>query len=135
LRGRVGRGADQAYCILVTSKGAFYSGGSKSQDEWKEQSDARKRLETLRDTLDGFRLAEVDMEIRGPGDLWGTAQSGFPELRIANLLTDGDILAEARAEAFDIIERDPQLRLPEHERIRTVLGPRLRARITTADIA
>ncbi|MBL0177284.1 MAG: ATP-dependent DNA helicase RecG [Ignavibacteria bacterium] len=135
LRGRVGRGSKQAWCILVTSRAAFYSGGSKSADEWKEQSDARKRLETLRDTLDGFRISEVDMEIRGPGDLWGTAQSGFPELRIANLLTDGDVLAEARAEAFRIIETDPQLRLPAHAQIRAALGPKLRARLTTADIA
>lgn len=135
LRGRVGRGTSQAYCILMTSKAVFFGGRRRTGEEQKEASDARRRLETMRDSVDGFRIAEVDMEIRGPGDLWGTQQSGFPELRIASLLTDGIELQEARAMAFRIVEEDPQLRLPEHEGILRILGPRLRARMQMAGVA
>lgn len=134
LRGRVGRGEKQSTCILMTEKRVFYAGGSKTADELQAKNDTRRRLETMRDTLDGFRIAEVDMEIRGPGDMWGTQQSGYPEFRIANLLTNGDILREARAEAFTIVETDPQLRLPEHDGIRRILGPKIRARMGLTDV-
>jgi ATP-dependent DNA helicase RecG len=133
LRGRVGRSAKQSYCILMTEKAIFYA-GAKTSEEKQERNDTRRRLETMRDSTDGFRIAEVDMEIRGPGDLWGTQQSGYPEFRIANLLEHADILRDARAEAFRIVEEDPQLRRPEHEGIRTVLGPVVRARLSIADI-
>jgi ATP-dependent DNA helicase RecG len=89
----------------------------------------------MRDSTDGFRLAEIDMEIRGPGDLWGTMQSGFPELRVADLVRDGDILRDARDLAFRIVDEDPQLRAPEHEPILRLLGPVLRARMRMARIA
>lgn len=82
LRGRVGRGADQSYCILVHGE--------------KLGNDARKRLRTLVETQDGFKIAEVDFELRGPGDLDGTAQSGFAQLAVANLMTDQDLLIKAR---------------------------------------
>jgi ATP-dependent DNA helicase RecG len=127
LRGRVGRGTAQGTCILMTERGIFFAGNGAS--------DARRRLETLRDSLDGFRIAEVDLDIRGPGDLWGTAQAGFPELRIADLLRDGPILEEAREEAFRIVARDPQLRHPAHERIRRHFGPLLRDKLQYTDIA
>ncbi len=65
-------------------------------------------------TSDGFKIAEVDLQLRGPGDFFGTRQSGLPQLNIADLLTDKDILAVARREAFRVIENDPQLRLPEN---------------------
>ena len=78
------------------------------------------------DTTDGFKIAEIDLELRGPGDFFGTRQSGLPELQIANLLTDGDILTLARREAFELIEHDPQLRLPEHQLLRKYFRERMR---------
>ncbi|WP_333654433.1 ATP-dependent DNA helicase RecG [Dissulfurispira sp.] len=101
LRGRVGRGSSQSYCILLSY------GGSE---------DARKRLEVMVKTTDGFRIAEEDLNIRGPGEFFGTRQSGMPDLKVANLLRDAKILEMARKEAFSLIERDsaltgyPQLR-------------------------
>lgn len=135
LRGRVGRSDKQAYCILMTTKRMYFAGGGKSTDDKRQTSDLRRRLDTMRDSTDGFVIAEVDMEIRGPGDLWGTQQSGFPAFRIANLLEHGVILNEARDAAFDIIETDPQLRKDEHRGIREILGPRIKAQLGMADIS
>ncbi len=125
LRGRVGRSEKQAYCILMTEKRIYFAGNSVTGDR-KQVSDLRRRLDTMRETTDGFRIAEVDMAIRGPGDLWGTQQSGFPEFRLANLLEHGDILLQARAAAFAIIESDPQIRKDEHAGIQAQLGAKLR---------
>ncbi len=125
LRGRVGRGDKQSWCILMTEKRLYFAGTTFTGDQ-RQVSDVRRRLDTMRESNDGFHIAEVDMLIRGPGDLWGTQQSGFPEFRIANLLEHGHILTRARDLAFGIIERDPQLRLPAHAAIREQLGPRLR---------
>ncbi|MCL4456235.1 MAG: ATP-dependent DNA helicase RecG [Nitrospirae bacterium] len=94
LRGRVGRGSSQSYCILLSY------GGS---------DDARKRLDVMVETTDGFRIAEEDLSIRGPGEFFGTRQSGMPDLRVANLLRDVKILEIARKEAFALIERDAAL--------------------------
>lgn len=94
LRGRVGRGSNQSYCILLSY------GGSE---------DARKRLDVMVKTTDGFRIAEEDLNIRGPGEFFGTRQSGMPDLRVANLLRDVKILEIARKEAFSLIERDSAL--------------------------
>lgn len=95
LRGRVGRNAEQAYCFLVTPE--------------KMAENTRKRIEIMVETNDGFRISEEDMRMRGPGDLQGTLQSGMPfDLRIANLATDGRILEEARALAYEVLESDPQ---------------------------
>lgn len=94
LRGRVGRGSGQSYCILLSY------GGS---------DDARKRLDVMVETTDGFRIAEEDLNIRGPGEFFGTRQSGMPDLRVANLLRDVKILEIACKEAFAIIERDAAL--------------------------
>lgn len=96
-----GRGSNQSYCILLSY------GGSE---------DARKRLDVMVKTTDGFRIAEEDLNIRGPGEFFGTRQSGMPDLKVANLLRDAKILEMARKEAFSLIERDstlagyPQLR-------------------------
>jgi ATP-dependent DNA helicase RecG len=109
----------------MTEKRLYFAGTTFTGDQ-RQVSDVRRRLDTMRESNDGFHIAEVDMLIRGPGDLWGTQQSGFPEFRIANLLEHGHILTRARDLAFDIIERDPQLRLPAHAAIREQLGPRLR---------
>lgn len=96
LRGRVGRGAEKSYCIMV--------GGPKIS------ADARNRLQLMVDTEDGFRIAEEDMRMRGPGDLEGTQQSGLPvELSIASLARDGILLSEARAYAQSVLEKDPGL--------------------------
>ncbi|MDP4679160.1 MAG: ATP-dependent DNA helicase RecG [Cyclobacteriaceae bacterium] len=95
LRGRVGRGADQSYCILMT--------GNKLSNEAKE------RIKTMVETNDGFIIAETDLKIRGPGDMMGTQQSGVLDLHIANLATDGKILKEARICAEQILEDDPYL--------------------------
>ncbi|NNC83867.1 MAG: ATP-dependent DNA helicase RecG [Flavobacteriales bacterium] len=95
LRGRVGRGAEQSYCILMTGH--------------KLSADARTRLETMVRTNDGFQIAEVDLELRGAGDIMGTRQSGEVALNIANLITDGPILGMAREAALRIIDEDPEL--------------------------
>jgi ATP-dependent DNA helicase RecG len=120
LRGRVGRGADQSYCILIADYG-WYATKAKGMDAGEirsEQEHARMRLETMVQTSDGFRIAEVDLKLRGPGELFGTRQSGIPELRIANLADDGDLVALARREAFDCITHDPHLRHPSNECLR-----------------
>ena len=102
LRGRVGRGADQSYCVLLT--------------DMQLSKDTRKRMEIMEATNDGFRIAEADLQLRGPGDLEGTQQSGLPfELKIASLSTDGRILELARNAALSILENDPELVAPEHQ--------------------
>ena len=94
LRGRVGRGADQSYCILVTS--------------YKLSDITRKRIDIMCDTNDGFRIAEADLKLRGPGDLEGTQQSGMAfDLKIANIAQDGQLVQLAREEAQKIIAADP----------------------------
>lgn len=102
LRGRVGRGADQSYCLLMTG--------------YKLSTDAKTRIETMVRTNDGFEIADVDMKLRGPGDLEGTQQSGTPfNLSIANLLTDSKILDQARRTAVEVLESDPLLTKPENQ--------------------
>lgn len=95
-------------------------------EELRERHKAEVRLKTLLQTTDGFKISEVDLQLRGPGDFFGTRQSGFPELRIADLLTDGDILGLARQEAFGVIQQDPHLRFPDHERLRQHLHEQYR---------
>ncbi len=118
LRGRVGRGAEQSYCILLAPDWIANVGRHDSvlalDDELEERRKAEIRLKTILQTTDGFKIAEVDLQLRGPGDFFGTRQSGLPQLHIADVLTDKDILAITRQEAFRVIEQDPQLRLPEH---------------------
>ena len=105
LRGRVGRGADQSYCILMTSH--------------KLSMDARTRLETMVRTTDGFEIAEVDLRLRGPGDLMGTQQSGVLNLRIADIIKDNDILKIARGYASQLLKEDPSFSLPENAPVKT----------------
>ena len=92
LRGRVGRGAEQSYCILVTGK---------------LNDTARERIRTMVDSTDGFYIAEMDMRLRGPGEFFGTKQSGLPSLRVANIIRDAEILETARAEALSFVEHPP----------------------------
>jgi ATP-dependent DNA helicase RecG len=95
LRGRVGRGSGESRCILLTPG--------------KLTEDGEKRLRVMEQTTDGFRIAEADLEIRGPGDFLGTRQAGLPDFRVANILRDGRILEEARREAFALLDRDLNL--------------------------
>ena len=104
LRGRVGRGADQSYCILMSG--------------FKLSTDARTRLETMVRTSNGFDIADIDLKLRGPGDLMGTQQSGVLDLLIADLAKDGRILSESRAAAQELLAEDPELALPANQNIR-----------------
>tara|TARA_R110000796_G_scaffold96719_1_gene203089 strand:- start:531519 stop:533612 length:2094 start_codon:yes stop_codon:yes gene_type:complete len=103
LRGRVGRGAEQSYCILMT--------------EYKLSKEARMRLETMVRTNNGFEIADVDLQLRGPGDITGTQQSGVLDLLIADIAKDGQILQAARNAASDILEADPKLEKEENRNI------------------
>jgi ATP-dependent DNA helicase RecG len=123
LRGRVGRGAAKSYCLLVTgSTGA----------EWGKV--ARQRLKTMEETTDGFRIAEADLELRGPGEFLGTKQSGLPDFAVAELARDQTILKEAREEAFAMVESDPDLLRPENAAVRDQLLNRWRGRLSLARV-
>lgn len=100
LRGRVGRGGDQSYCILMSSH--------------KLGNEAKLRLKTMEESNDGFYISEVDLKLRGPGDLEGTQQSGLLDLQLADLRNDDEILEAARISAAEILEKDPALNLPQH---------------------
>ena len=106
LRGRVGRGAEQSYCILMTSH--------------KLSSDSKIRMETMVSTNDGFEIAEVDLKLRGPGDLMGTQQSGVLNLQIADIVKDKDILLLARNYAIQLLREDASMNKPEHATLRAV---------------
>ena len=108
LRGRVGRGAEQSYCILMT--------------DVKLSHDSRTRMETMVATCDGFQIAEVDLKLRGPGDLLGKQQSGVLALKIADLVKDGPLLKIARDYATDLIRIDPELTDPEHQHVAHTLN-------------
>jgi ATP-dependent DNA helicase RecG len=109
LRGRVGRGGEQSYCILMSS--------------YKLSHEAKKRIEAMVGTNDGFELAELDLKLRGPGDIEGTQQSGLAfNLKIANLAKDGQILQFAREQAIQIIEEDPELAKPENQVLKEQFG-------------
>lgn len=121
LRGRVGRSRHQSYCILMA--------------DYRRSEDARVRLKVMTETTDGFRIAEEDLNLRGPGEFLGTRQSGLPPFRIANLARDVGILSQARDAAFDMIREDPPLALPKHQRIREVLALRWSGKLGLADIS
>jgi ATP-dependent DNA helicase RecG len=104
LRGRVGRGADQSYCILMTS--------------YKLGADSKIRIDTMVKTNNGFEIAETDLKLRGPGDLLGTQQSGVLDLLIADLGKDGNLLQRAREKAIELLTDDPELVKPENQMIR-----------------
>jgi len=120
LRGRVGRGKEKSYCVLMTT-------GKLSED-------GEKRLRVMESTGDGFRIAEADLEIRGPGDFLGTRQAGMPDFRVANILRDGSLLEKARRAAFDLLERDPDLIKPAHVPLHDELLRRWGKRLELATI-
>lgn len=107
LRGRVGRGSNKSYCVLITGQ--------------KLSNEGRKRMETMVQSNDGFKIAEVDLEIRGPGDISGTQQSGLPNLKIADLVSDSQIVAMAREAAKKVLENDSSLLHPAHTMIASEL--------------
>jgi ATP-dependent DNA helicase RecG len=100
LRGRVGRGDARSYCVLMTGN--------------KLSRDSKLRMETMCRTQDGFEIAEVDLQLRGPGDIMGTQQSGLPDLRIADLVKDQQILVAARNTALEITDEDPDLTMSKN---------------------
>ncbi len=113
LRGRVGRGADQSYCILLTKDDFKYPLTSKSIiDDTKA---VFTRLKTMTETTDGFKIAEVDMKLRGPGDIMGTKQSGLPEFKFIDLVNDPEIISIAKTTAYTVLQEDPQLINQENE--------------------
>jgi ATP-dependent DNA helicase RecG len=118
LRGRVGRGPWKSYCILLTPP--------------RLGEEAQRRLEAMVASGDGFRIAEADLQLRGPGEFFGTRQSGLPEFRVADLLRDGAILEEARREAMAIVAADPELRDPAHRGLRESLLARWRGKLWLA---
>lgn len=121
LRGRVGRGAEQSYCILMSGE--------------KISEDAKERLSTMTQTNDGFKIAEADMRLRGPGDIMGTRQSGVLELAMADLVLDQDILESAREKAGQILENDPELSLPENANLNHFIKDRIRRKLSWSRIS
>ena len=122
LRGRVGRGADQSYCMLMSS--------------YKLSREGRKRLETMVQTNDGFEIAEIDLKLRGPGDIEGTQQSGIPfDLKIANLGQDGQILQYARDVASEILDNDPRLEKPDNAVLKKQLVKLMKSAVDWSSIS
>lgn len=121
LRGRVGRSSAVSRCILLTT-------GRLSED-------GEKRLKVIESTSDGFRIAEADLEIRGPGDFLGTRQAGMPDFRVANILRDGTILDQARRAACDLLEMDPEFSAPGHAVMKDELLLRWGRRLELATVA
>ena len=115
LRGRVGRSDIPSFCILLVHKNGL--------------NDARKRLRIMEETADGFRIAEEDLIIRGPGEFMGTKQAGLPDFRVANLIRDGHLLKDARTDAFSLVEDDPLLEKPGHHSVLEALLKRWAGRL------
>jgi len=120
LRGRIGRGRYPSKCILLA--------------QYRSSEEAKVRLRAMERTTDGFQIAEEDLALRGPGEFFGTRQSGLPDFRVAHILRDTPILIEARKEAFQIVEKDPALMQPSHARLKDVLAKRWRGRLELATI-
>jgi len=112
LRGRVGRGAEQSYCILMTSS--------------KLGKDSRLRIATMCETNDGFKIAETDLKLRGPGDAEGTRQSGLLDLKLADLSRDAALVQRTRDIAIEMLKRDPNLTSPENSGTRLHLQEQIR---------
>jgi ATP-dependent DNA helicase RecG len=119
LRGRVSRGTYPGFCAVFADP---------------QSDDARKRLKAFTDSTDGFRLAEIDFELRGPGELFGTRQHGLPPLRVADLLRDAEVLTQSRGDAEAMIAADPQLSHPDHARLRRLILTRYGQALELADV-
>jgi ATP-dependent DNA helicase RecG len=120
LRGRIGRGADQSYCLLVANPPL--------------SEEARKRLQAMTATNDGFKISEIDLQLRGPGEFFGTRQHGLPELQIANIVTDAKLLYQAKDWAFKTIQEDPKLTQNENQCIRSTFIRKYKKKFSLVDI-
>ena len=124
LRGRVGRGDKQAYCILITDdKSAALTNKNIIKPEYLSSAQIEKyksliRLQTMTDTTDGFKIAEVDLKLRGPGDIFGTMQSGFPDLKYVDIVTDSELILKIKKIAFELIKKDSKLKTGSNEVIK-----------------
>jgi ATP-dependent DNA helicase RecG len=116
----VGRGNERSRCILMARE--------------KRSEDGARRLQVMVGSCDGFAIAEADLKIRGPGDFLGTRQAGLPQLKVADILRDGDLLEQAREEAFSMVDIDPELGAPENDRLRAELMARWSGRLELASI-
>lgn len=110
LRGRVGRGSEQSFCFLMAS--------------YAQSEESRFRLKVMEDTNDGFVIAEEDLKLRGPGEFLGTKQSGVPDFRLAQLVKDGHLLKAAKKRAEIILEQDPELQDPKHQKLKAIMMER-----------
>jgi ATP-dependent DNA helicase RecG len=127
LRGRVGRGAHESHCILLSDRRHDPTGRiTPAGDEALEG--VRRRLRVMIQESDGFRIAEEDLLLRGPGEFYGTRQHGLPDFRLARMAREFGVLEEAREAAFWLVERDPTLRAHEHAALRKQVAA-LRARM------
>jgi len=120
LRGRIGRGADQSYCLLVANPPL--------------SEEARRRLQAMSATNDGFKISEIDLKLRGPGEFFGTRQHGLPELQIADILTDAKLLYQARDWAFRTLQEDPKLTQNENLCIRSTFIRKYKKKFSLVDI-
>jgi ATP-dependent DNA helicase RecG len=120
LRGRIGRGADQSFCLLVAN--------------YPMSEEAKKRLHAMTATNDGFKISEIDLKLRGPGEFFGTRQHGLPELRIADIISDAGLLYRARDWAFQVILDDSKLNLADHQCIRSTFIRKYKKRFSLIDI-
>jgi ATP-dependent DNA helicase RecG len=114
MRGRIGRGEYDSYCILLADP---------------KTAHAERRLKAMADTADGFEIAEEDLQLRGPGEVFGTRQHGLPEIRFGNILSDAEIMELARKEAFTLVLEDPNLTDPRHHMIRQALKARFEGKL------
>jgi ATP-dependent DNA helicase RecG len=124
LRGRVGRGAQQSYCLLLASLATG-----------EEGSAARRRLNALVRSNDGFVIAEEDLRLRGPGEFFGSRQWGMPEFRVANLIRDHALLEQARHEALALVRKDPRLSAPEHRAARDAMRRRWQSKLDLGSVS
>jgi len=120
LRGRIGRGQSKSYCLLFAET---------------DSDTARSRLDIMTRTNDGFEIAEHDLRIRCPGELFSARQHGLPDLKIANILDDYELLVMARRHAFDLVLQDPMLIMPQHKNIRRALLSKFGESLGLADVA
>jgi len=120
LRGRIARGQEKSHCFLFAET---------------ESETAKSRLEVMTRSNDGFEIAEQDLRLRGPGELFSTRQHGLPDLKIANIVDDFELLTMARKNAFELVSLDPMLSRPEHKNIRQALLAKFGDSIGLADVA
>ncbi|OGP61882.1 MAG: hypothetical protein A2169_00170 [Deltaproteobacteria bacterium RBG_13_47_9] len=120
LRGRIGRGRYPSKCILLA--------------QYRSSKEAQVRLRAMQRTTDGFKIAEEDLSLRGPGEFFGIRQSGLPDFRVAHIVRDTPILMEARKEAFRLIQEDPELNHPVHTGLKDVLIKRWKGKLELASI-